>query len=61
LPTWPFLIMRRDDMNRSILFACTLALSPGVVVLLFILFGFNLLFPTMGYLFGIFTGQPMPF
>jgi Zn-dependent protease len=32
-----------------------------ILVLAFAIFGFSLLMPVMGYLFGIFTGQPSPF
>ncbi len=32
-----------------------------IIVLVFVFFGFSMLLPLMGYLFGIFTGQPLPF
>ena len=32
-----------------------------IFVFLFAFFGFGLLIPLMGYLFGVFTGQPLPF
>jgi Zn-dependent protease len=31
------------------------------IIIVFAFFGFSLLLPIMGYLFGIFTGQPLPF
>lgn len=32
-----------------------------IIVFAFAFFGFSLLLPAMGYLFGMFTGQPLPF